>query len=73
MNVFTACMHGCHICTVHVDIKFAGTGVTDSCELPCRCWKSNPHHLEKQQVFLTSEVSVASKSGASRHDPLGVS
>jgi len=33
-----------------------GTGVTDSCELPRKCWELDPGPLEEQQpVLLTSE------------------
>ena len=32
-------------------------GITDSCELPCGCWKSNPSSLEEQSVFLTTKLS----------------
>ena len=28
-----------------------GTGVTDSCEPPCVCWKSNPGPQEEQPVL----------------------
>jgi hypothetical protein len=34
------------------------TGVTDSCELPCRCRESNPGRLEEQPVLLTAEPSL---------------
>lgn len=34
------------------------TGVTDSCELPCECWKLNPSPLEKQLELLTAEPSL---------------
>jgi hypothetical protein len=30
-------------------------GVTDSCELPCGCWESNPDLLEAQPVSLINE------------------
>ena len=32
-----------------------GTGVIDSCELPCECWELNPGTLEKQPVLSTAE------------------
>jgi len=35
-----------------------GTGVTDSCELPCECWELNPSPLEEQPVLLTTEESL---------------
>lgn len=29
-----------HVCRVPVEvIQFPGTGITDSCESPCECWK----------------------------------
>ena len=36
-------------------VGFSGTGLTDSCGLPCVCWKLNPGPLEKQS--LTAEPS----------------
>ena len=35
-----------------------GTRVTDSCELPCAGWESNPGLPEEQPVFLTAELFV---------------
>lgn len=32
-----------------------GTGVTDSCEPPRKCWESNPGLLQEKLVFLTTE------------------
>jgi hypothetical protein len=32
-----------------------GTGVIDSCELPCGCWEVNPGPLEEQPMLLTDE------------------
>lgn len=32
-------------------------GVTDGDEPPCGFWESKPGHLQKQQVFFTSEPS----------------
>lgn len=32
-----------------------GTGLKDSCRLPCRCWQLNPGHLEKLPVLLTNK------------------
>ena len=37
--------------------QIPGTGVTDSCELPCGCWELNPGPLEEQPVLLTAEPS----------------
>jgi len=38
-----------------------GTGVTDSCELPCGCWELNSGPLQEQLVFLTTEPSLQPK------------
>ena len=38
--------------------RFPETGDTNSCELPCGCWESNPGPLEEQPVFLTVEPSL---------------
>jgi hypothetical protein len=38
--------------------RSSGTGVTDSCELPCSCWRVNIGSLEKQPVLLTPEPSL---------------
>ena len=35
----------------------SGTGVTDSCELPCKRWELNPGPLE-QSVLLSTEPSL---------------
>lgn len=32
-----------------------GTGVTDSCELPCESWKLNPGPSKEHLVLLTTE------------------
>jgi E3 ubiquitin-protein ligase NEDD4 len=39
-------------------VKSPGTGVTDSCELPCGFWELNLGPLEKQQVLLTAEPTL---------------
>lgn len=31
--------------------KFPGTGVSDSCKLPCGWWESSPHPQKEQWVF----------------------
>ena len=36
-------------------VGFPGTGVIDSCELPCGSWELNPGPLEEQSVLLTIE------------------
>ena len=38
-------------------IRSPGTGVTDSCKLPCGCWELNPGSLEEQAVSLTFKTS----------------
>ena len=48
------CLHVC-LCE---DVRYPGTGVTDSCELPCGCWELNPGALEEQAVLLTTEPSL---------------
>lgn len=39
-------------------IRSPGTGVTDSCKLPCEYWESNPCLLVEQPVFLITELSL---------------
>ena len=36
-------------------VRSPGTGVTDSCELPCGCWELNLGPLQEQHVLLTTE------------------
>ena len=38
----------------------SGTGVTDGCEPPCKCWELNLGPLQEQQVFLTTKLSLES-------------
>ena len=45
------CLHVC-LCE---GVRAPGTGVTDSCELPCGCWGLIQGHLEEQPVLLTTE------------------
>ena len=33
-------------------VRSPGTGITDSCELPCACWELNPCPLEEQPVLF---------------------
>ena len=40
------------------NIGSLGTGVTDSCELPYRCWELSLGSLQDQQVLLTAEQSL---------------
>jgi hypothetical protein len=44
------------------DIRFPGTGVTDRCELPCRCWGLNRGPLEERPVLLTTKKSLCAPS-----------
>ena len=39
-------------------VRSPGTGVIDRCELPCTCWGSNLHLLEKQPMLITTELSL---------------
>lgn len=38
-------------------IRYSGTGVTDYCDLPCRCWQFDLNYQEEQPVLLISEPS----------------
>ena len=40
------CLYVC-LCEV---VRSSGTGVTDSCELPCGCWELNTYPLEEQPL-----------------------
>ena len=42
------CLHVC-LCE---SVRSFGTGITDSCELPCGHWQQNLDPLEEQPVFL---------------------
>jgi hypothetical protein len=48
---------GVHLCE---DVRSPGTGVVDSCELPCGCWKLNLGPLEEQPMLLTAELPLQS-------------
>jgi hypothetical protein len=39
---------GMYLCE---DVRFPETGITDSCELPCRCLELNQGPLEEQPVL----------------------
>lgn len=39
-------------------IRSHETGITGSCERPCRFWELNPDDLQEQQVSLTIEPSL---------------
>ena len=48
-----ACMSTWYRQKLEEGVRPPGNGVTDSCELPCGCWESNPHPLEEQPLLLT--------------------
>lgn len=61
------CVCECTCCTrrpeQHAD-RYPGTGVTDTCELPCqphRCWERNPGPMEEQKVLLIIEPCLPPK------------
>ena len=39
-------------------VRFPGTGITDSCKLPCGCWELNQVPLKEQPMVLTAEPSL---------------
>jgi len=39
-------------------IRFPGTSIIGTCDLPCECWEPNPGPLQEQQVLLISEPSI---------------
>jgi hypothetical protein len=54
-----------HVCMVLTEVRWGhwnwnstGTGVIDSCEVPCACWELNPDPLQWQQVLLRTEPSL---------------
>ena len=51
---------GLPACMVCEGAECPGTEVTDSGELPCGYWESNPGPLEEQTVLLTTEPSLQS-------------
>jgi hypothetical protein len=54
-------LHWCfsYICE---GVRCPGTGVTDSCELPCGCWELNPGPLEDHLVLLVAKPSLQPKN-----------
>jgi hypothetical protein len=61
--LWLACMSVYHICAwcpgkPEEGVRFSGTGVTDSCELACGCWKLNSGFLGEQPMLLTTEPSL---------------
>lgn len=56
------CMPAYHVhVSAHGEQKRAadppGTGVTDTCNLSCGLWESNPRPLEEQSMLVTTEPS----------------
>ncbi|KAL6040407.1 hypothetical protein STEG23_015188 [Scotinomys teguina] len=45
-------------------VESPGTGVIDSCELPCGCWELNPGCLKEQPVLLAIEPSLQPLKGS---------
>ena len=43
---------------VREGVRSPGTGVTGSCELPCRFWELNPGPLEEQPVLVTTKPTL---------------
>jgi hypothetical protein len=52
MSALLACvcaLHGClELVKARRSVCSSGTGVTDNCEPPCKCWELNPGPLEEQ-------------------------
>lgn len=46
-----------HVC-LYEGVRLPGTGASDSCELPCGCWKPNSGPLKDQQALPTTEPSL---------------
>ena len=49
-----SCLYAC-LCG---SSRSPGTGVIDSCEVPCGCWELNPDPLEEQPVLQNLELSL---------------
>ena len=58
MGILHSCMSVCHVQAKPTEVRRGigspGTGVRDSCELPCRCWESSLGSLEEQGLFQCS-------------------
>lgn len=63
VNVSPVCMYVFVPCAVWYAWKskevigFSRIRATNTCELPCECWKLSPGSLQKQQMLLTTEPS----------------
>lgn len=63
MEILPACMSVYHMHTLRPQKPEEGfgcpaTGVTDGCELQCRCWTLEADSLGKPQVFLIAAPSL---------------
>lgn len=63
LGALTVCVSVHIVCTWCLRMPEEGvtllkTGITDVCEQPCGCWKSNSSPLEEQLVLLTAEISL---------------
>jgi hypothetical protein len=58
LSVFIECtlVFFLHVCLWRCQIP--GTGLTDSCKLPCGCWELNPGPVEEQLVLLAAELRI---------------
>lgn len=49
------------ICAVAVEgrrgFRYSGTGLTDGCEQPCKCWEQNLGPQEEQIVLFSAKPS----------------
>jgi hypothetical protein len=57
VQMFCLCACLCTTCVQFLrrpaeGVRYPGTGVTDGCEPPCRCWELNPESLEGQPLSL---------------------
>lgn len=60
MDVWPVCMSVFFVCEVSSEDSFrhAGTGVSDCCESPCRCWELNLGTMGDQPILLTTDPSL---------------
>lgn len=59
IGVLPACMSVHHLYIVSEEnISSPGTGVRDSYELLCGCWKSNPDPLEEELVYIAAKATL---------------
>ena len=50
-------VHWCVAC-IHVCVRVSDLGVTDSSEVPCRCWELDLSPLEEDSLLLITESSL---------------